>query len=71
MDEGTAGVDEWYHLPERGEVMVNVTDLGEQELRKVLAEIGECFTWAFSDFVATDVDGEVTSWLVLLEATVK
>lgn len=62
-------MDEWYHLPERGEVMVNVSDLGEQELCKVLAKVGEHFKWAFSEFVATDDGDEVTSWLVLLEAT--
>lgn len=64
-------MDEWYHLPERGEVMVNVSDLGEQELRSVLSKVGECFEWAATDFVATDADGDITSWLVLLEATAR
>lgn len=64
---------EWYHLPERGEVLVNVTDLYGAELRKVLAEVSEEFSWTGVEYVTvTDDDDEsATDWEILLGATTK
>lgn len=65
-------MDEWYHLPDREEVMVNVSDLEGGELHRLLSKIGEEFMWDCSEFeVAVEEDGTVTSWLMLLGATMK
>lgn len=72
MTEGTWGVDDWYHLPEREEVMVNVTDLGERELRHLLSKVSEEFLWDGSESdTYVDEFGGVTSWMYLLGATAK
>jgi hypothetical protein len=63
---------EWYHLPERGEALVNVTDLYDTGLRKVLAEVGEELDWTGVEYTTvTDPDGSVSEWEILLGATMK
>lgn len=60
---------EWYSLPDRGEVMVNVTDLYGEDLEKVLAEIGREFVWTGVDWYTGNHDGVVEQWMYLLGAT--
>lgn len=62
---------EFYHLPERCEVMVNITDLYDAELRKVLAEVGEEFSWTGVENYSTVSEGELSQWLYLLGARVR
>lgn len=60
---------EWYSLPDRGEVMVNVTDLYGGDLEKVLAEVGKEFEWTGVDWYTGTHDGVVEQWMYLLGAT--
>ena len=63
---------EYYFDPEDNTVMVNVTSLYDAELRKLLAEIGEEFSWSGVTFTtAHDDEGEVTEWMWLQKATAK
>lgn len=60
---------EWYHLPDRAEVMLNVTDLYGEDLESVLAEVGEEFEWTGVDWYTGNHDGVVEQWMYLLGAT--
>lgn len=61
---------EWYHLPERGVVMVNITDIFGTEFENVLTEFEREFSWTGADyFTETLDDGEVEQWVYLLGAT--
>lgn len=60
---------EWYHLPERDEVMVNITDIYGEDFASLLAEIEQEFTWTGADYFTDTTDGEVEQWMYLLGAT--
>lgn len=61
---------EWYHLPERGVVMVNITDIFGTDFENVLTEFEREFSWTGADyFTETLDDGEVEQWVYLLGAT--
>lgn len=65
IGEGTSPTveSEYYYHPSRSAVLVNVTDLYEAELRKVLAEVGEDFSWSSIQYrTVTDDDGDLTEW---------
>lgn len=55
---------EFYYHRSRQAVLVNVTDLYDADLRKVLADVGEHFSWDSIQFqaVADEDDGAVTEW---------
>lgn len=62
---------EWYHLPERGEVMVNVTDLFGEDFNQALTEIEQEFKWTGAEFFVDDSTPgcEPERWMYLLGAT--
>lgn len=62
---------EWCFLPERSEVMINVTDIYGEQLDKVLAEIEETYTWTGVTFETAKMADEVTEWMFLLRATTR
>jgi hypothetical protein len=63
---------EYYYHPSRAAVLVNVTDLYEAELRKVLAEVSEHFSWGSIQYdIVSDDDGELSEWAWLHDAVEK
>lgn len=60
---------EWCFLPERSEVMANVTGIYDTELDKVLSEIEGSYSWTGVTFESASLDGEVSEWMFLLGAT--
>lgn len=60
---------EWCFLPERSEVMVDVTGIYGDDLNSVLAEIGVKYSWTGVTFETCRLDGEVSEWMCLLGAT--
>lgn len=61
---------EWYYLADRGEVMVNVTDLYGEDFSKVLTDIEQEFlcTGGVEHFTDT-TESEPQQWMFLLGAT--
>lgn len=60
---------EYYFYPEIGSVAVNVTDVYDAELRKLLAKIGEEFSWVGVEFETVAEGNEVSQWAWLHGAT--
>lgn len=56
---------EFYFDPERGTVVVDVTDTYGAELRKALAEVGEGYEWTSAEF-KTVRDGDEVLQMMLL-----
>lgn len=62
---------EFYWVPELDAVQVNVTDLYDGELRKVLEEVGEEFEWSHVEYQTTTDGSEISEWAWLHGAKVK
>jgi hypothetical protein len=63
---------EYYWDPEAATVMVNVTETYDAELRKLLADLGEEFSWVGVEYsTVCDDDGDVTEWMWLHKARAK
>lgn len=60
---------EYYFDPVRRQVMVNVTDVFDADLRKLLAEVGEEFSWVGGEFTTVADGNDVSQWMLLHEAT--
>lgn len=60
---------EYYFFPEENTVMVNVTDIYDAELRKLLAEVGEEFSWSGIEFKTVAEGNDVSQWATLHGAT--
>lgn len=60
---------EYYYDPEDNTVLVNVTDTYDAELRKLLADIGEEFSWSGIAFDTVAEGNEVSQWATLHGAT--
>lgn len=62
---------EWYYLPERDEVMVNITGVFGVDFESVLAKFEKEFSWTGADYFTEELgdDGEVEQWMYLLGAT--
>ena len=63
---------ESYYDAVTSEVMVNVTDLYDAELRKVLTELEGEFSYEGVEYKGvTEDDGSYSQWMFLLGATIK
>lgn len=63
---------EYYWDPEDATVMVNVTGIYDAELRKLLTEIGEEFSWSGVAYTTVhDDEGVASEWMWLHQARVK
>lgn len=60
---------EYYFDPEDNTVMVNVTDAYDAELRKLLAQVGEEFSWLGVEFSTVADGNDVSQWATLHQAT--
>lgn len=70
--EGNGDRVEYYFDAVTQEVMVNVTDVYDAELRKVLTELGGEFSYAGVEYGDLLEDsGEWSQWMFLLGATIK
>jgi hypothetical protein len=49
--------------------MADVTDIHDDDLDKVLSEIGETYSWTGVTFETASLAGEVSQWMFLLGAT--
>lgn len=68
--EGTDYVEsEFWFNPEANTVTVNVTDIYDAELRKLLAEVGEEFSWSGVEFSTVAEGNDVSQWATLHQAT--
>lgn len=68
--EGTVYVEsEHYFNPEDDTVLLNVTGAYDADLRKLLAEVGEEFSWAGVEFNTVADGNDVSQWATLHQAT--
>lgn len=62
---------EYYYNPEDNTVGVNVTDLYDAELRKLLDEVAEEFSWTGIEFTTVADGNDVSQWATLHQATIR
>lgn len=60
---------EYYFDPETNTVACNVTELYGADLRKLLAEVGEEFSWIGGEFKTVAEGTDVSQWMMLHQAT--
>ena len=61
---------EYYYDPNGNTVTISVTDLYDAELRKLLAEVGEEFSWSGVEY-RTVADGNDVSQLAVLHGATR
>lgn len=70
LGRGLALELEWYFIPERGELMINITDVFGVDFENVLTEFEKEYSWTGADYFTEKLDdGEIEQWVWLLGAT--
>lgn len=60
---------EYYYDPVTNQVACNVTGLYDADLRKLLAEVAEEFSWVGAEYRTVAEGNDVSQWLMLHKAT--